>query len=503
MENNLAILQFFHWYYPNDGSLYTFLTEQAAHLADLGFSMVWLPPSSKTEDGINGVGYSPYDLFDLGEFDQKGTVRTKYGDRKQLDEAIKAVHKHGMKVLFDAVLNHKAGADEKEVVTVVKVNPNNRTEVISEPYEIEAYTKFVFPGRGTTYSNFIWDRSCFSGVDWDARNNEKAIFSIRNPYGADWQEVSSHENGNYDYLMFSDIEFRNPAVRAELKYWAEWILKQVKFDGFRLDAVKHIPTFFFNEWIGHLNKKFKKEIFYMGEYWEYNVQSLNRFIDATQGRIQLFDAPLHFNMYRASQSGSGFDMRTIFDGTLTKVNPMRSITLVENHDSQPLQALESPVDYWFKPHAYALMLLRREGIPCVFFADLYSAGYTDKGADGQDHEVILAKVDCLETMLRCRKKFAYGDQYDYFDHERCIGWTRIGLAETDFTALAVVLSNDGGGTKSMEIGQKHAGKTFVDVLGHCKKEVQINKSGWGNFFCEDGSVSVWLDKEQLDKLKAD
>jgi alpha-amylase len=104
MENNLAILQFFHWYYPNDGSLYTFLTEQAAHLADLGFSMVWLPPSSKTEDGINGVGYSPYDLFDLGEFDQKGTVRTKYGDKKQLDEAIQAAHKHGIKVLFDAAI---------------------------------------------------------------------------------------------------------------------------------------------------------------------------------------------------------------------------------------------------------------------------------------------------------------------------------------------------------------------------------------------------------------
>ena len=44
------------------------------------------------------------------------------------------------------------------------------------------------------------------------------------------------EKGNYDYLMYDDIEFRNQAVRDELKRWAEWYYEQVKFDGVRLDA---------------------------------------------------------------------------------------------------------------------------------------------------------------------------------------------------------------------------------------------------------------------------
>ena len=79
-----------------------------------------------------------------------------------------------------------------------------------------------------------------------------------------------------------------------------------------------------------------------------------------------FDASLHHNLHTASQSGSEFDLRTIFDNTLVQSQPNLSVTVVDNHDTQPLQALEAPVEPWFKPIAYALILLRQEGFPCVF-----------------------------------------------------------------------------------------------------------------------------------------
>ena len=59
-------------------------------------------------------------------------------------------------------------------------------------------------------------------------------------------------------------------------------------------------------------------------------------------------------------------MRYLFDGTLVNEQPGLTVTLVENHDSQPLQSLESVVEAWFKPLAYALILLRKDGYPCVF-----------------------------------------------------------------------------------------------------------------------------------------
>lgn len=37
-------------------------------------------------------------------------------------------------------------------------------------------------------------------------------------------------------------------------------------------------------------------------------------------------------------------MRHIFTGTLVEADPFHAVTLVANHDTQPLQALEAPVE---------------------------------------------------------------------------------------------------------------------------------------------------------------
>ncbi|GAA5037398.1 alpha-amylase [Marivirga lumbricoides] len=491
-NENQTLIQFFHWYYPVDGSLWNRLNAELENLKNLGITKIWIPPATKADGGSNSVGYDIYDLYDLGEFDQKGSIRTKYGTKEELLKAIENAHQLGIEVLADAVLNHKAGADEVETVTAVEVKPTDRNEILTEPYEIEAFTKFTFPGRQNKYSKFIWDRSCFSGVDYDNKNERSAIFSIRNPFGDDWEQVCSEENGNYDYLMYSDIEYRNPQVREEVKRWGEWMMEAQKIDGFRLDAVKHIPPDFLNDWIDYLREKKGPEVFFVGEYWENNIESLNHFMDCTEGRMNLFDAPLHYNFHIASTGGNQYDLRQIFDNSLTQINPTKSVTLVDNHDSQPLQALESPIENWFKPLAYALILLRVDGTPCIFYPDLYGAKYTDKGADGQDHEITLPKVEELEKLLSARQNYAYGDQYDYFDHDTCIGWTRLGIEEKEKSGLAVVISNGDSGSKAMEMGQDFAGKRFIDLMAKSKKEVVVNKSGWGEFLCEAGSVSVWV-----------
>lgn len=50
----------------------------------------------------------------------------------------------------------KAGADHKEKCRVVKVDPNQRDKDVTEPYEIEAWLGFDFPGRGDKYSKMKW-----------------------------------------------------------------------------------------------------------------------------------------------------------------------------------------------------------------------------------------------------------------------------------------------------------------------------------------------------------
>jgi alpha-amylase len=490
---NFTMLQFFEWYTPGDGNWWDHLKNESGRLKSIGIDAVWLPPASKGSEGEFSVGYDVYDIYDLGEFDQKGSVRTKYGTKQQLLDAVQAAKAAGLNVYADIVLNHMGGADETEQVPVRKVNPDNRNEFISEQYEIEAFTKFTFAGRQGQYSQFVWDWQCFSGVDYDNATQETAIFSIQNQYGEAWEDVVGDENGNFDYLMAADIDTRNPAVRDELKRWGKWYYETVQFDGMRLDAIKHMSFDFYNEWLDHLRGDLQQELFTVGEYWSYDLDPLLQYIEATGGRMSLFDAPLHNNLHQASVQGRDFDLTTILENTLVAANPGLAVTVVENHDTQPLQSLEQPVDFWFKPIAYALTLLREGGYPCVFYADMYGSTYRDKDPEGNEREVVLAPVTEMETLLKVRKNMAYGTQRDYFDHPNCIGWTREG-DEHENSGCAVLISNSEEGTKNMEIGQQHAGKVFVDYLGKHDAEVTINAEGWAEFFVRAGSVSVWAVK---------
>lgn len=491
--HNGTILQFFHWYYPNDGSLWKKITEEAPRLAQMGFTVIWLPPAYKGTNGIYSSGYDIYDLYDLGEFDQKNSVRTKYGTKQEYIDAIKAIHEAGMQVYVDIVLNHKAGGDEVELIKVRKVDPEDRTKFISEPFDIEAYTKFTFPGRKGKYSDFIWDFHCFTGVDYDNKTKETAIYSILNEYGEGWEDLIDDEKGNYDYLMYDDIETRNPAVRDELKKWGEWYCDTTGFDGVRLDAVKHITPDFYNDWLDHMRQVTKKEFFAVGEYWAPgNLSLLLKYIEATEGKMSLFDASLHHNLKEASKQGRDYDLTTLFSGTLVAVKPELAVTVAGSHDTQPLQSLEAPLDPWFKPMAYALILLREKGYPCAFYPDLYGAKYKDKGHDGNDYEIDLPAVAHIEKLIQARKDIAYGTQRDYLDHPNCIGWTREGDDEHKGSGCAVLISNAGAGVKEMETGKNQAGKTFIDYLGNHPARVTIDADGKGEFQVNENSVSVWV-----------
>lgn len=141
---NPTLLQCFHWYYPTGGELWPEVTALAPNLNEIGINMIWLPPAYKGASGGYSVGYDSYDLFDLGEFDQKGSIATKYGDKAQLLEAIAALKSNDIAVLLDVVVNHKMGADEKEPIRVQRVNEQDRTQIDEEVIECEAWTRYTF-----------------------------------------------------------------------------------------------------------------------------------------------------------------------------------------------------------------------------------------------------------------------------------------------------------------------------------------------------------------------
>jgi alpha-amylase len=491
-----TLFQFFHWYSLGDGHLWKEVAEKASDLAGIGITDAWLPPAYKGASGFHSVGYDTYDLFDLGEFEQKGSKATKYGDRADFEAACRALVDSGIRPIHDVVLNHKMGADDKEQVVVRRVNTEDRTQIEEENVNALAYTRFTFPGRGGKYSQFIWDKQCFSGVDLIEEPSETGVYRLMNEYGeGQWNDEVDDELGNFDYLMGADVEFRNKAVYEELKYWGRWFSEQVPVAGFRLDAAKHIPAWFFKDWVGHMRDTIGTDLFVVAEYWHPDMTTLSNYLELVDNQLMLFDVALHHRFHDASKAGGDFDMRTIFDGSLVSSIPDHAVTLVDNHDTQPLQSLEATVEPWFKPLAYALILLREQGTPCVFYADLYGAEYSDISEDGSQHKVEMPAIGCLPKLVEARQRFANGPQLDYFDDPSVVGFVRQGT-ETE-PGCVVVMSNGVAGQISVDLGQDLSNTVYIDYLGHHSTEVATDDQGIACFPTNGGSVSVWVRRDAL------
>ena len=358
-----TVLQDFEWYLPADAGFWRVVAEQAPDLERVGFSAVWLPPAYKGQAGRQDVGYGVYDLFDLGEFDQKGTVPTKYGTLDEYLAAVDTLHSHGIGVIGDIVLNHRMGADERETVSVNACDPRDRLRDISGQFEADVWTRYTFPGRGGAHDGFTWDATDFTGTDHDDRTGRNDILSFE---GKSWNDNVSKEDGNFDFIMGDDVDFSMDEVVGQLTRWGRWYTEKAGLDGFRIDAVKSIDSTFFGPWLEEMGEVGRHPVFAVGEFWSGDTADLEGYLEDSGGCMRLFDVPLHFRLQHASQNPRDFDHRRLLDGTITEERPDLSCPFVDNHDTQPGQALESWVADGFKTRAYATVLLRGAQVPFVF-----------------------------------------------------------------------------------------------------------------------------------------
>ena len=319
---NVTLLQGFEWNVPADRNHYKRLTAQLPQLTKIGISNIWLPPGCKASSN-EGNGYDIYDLYDLGEFEQKGTRSTKWGSKEDLLELSKKGKELGVGLYWDAVLNHKAGADKTERCKVVEVDENDRTKDITEPYEIEAWVGFDFPGREEKYSKMKWHWYHFSGTDWNEENKKKAIYRIVGE-NKGWSSSVDKEQGNADYMMFADIDYHHPEVCKDTMHWGPWIVDEIGLKGFRLDAVQHFSENFTSGWVDNLRKECGDDIFIVGEFWVGDVQKMTEWLGKMGKKFSLFDAPLLNNFHNISKTEQA-DLRKLFDNSLVQVEPVNAV----------------------------------------------------------------------------------------------------------------------------------------------------------------------------------
>lgn len=467
------LLQAFYWEMCTDSykknfkeecNLWNLLAKRAASLAESGFTAVWIPPATKGNAGDKDTGYGIYDLWDLGEFEQKGSKRTKYGTKEELIKALDKLHSHGIKVYFDAVLNHRFGADQTETVQ------------LKDGTEAEVWTQFDFPGRNGKYSQYKPDWSSFDGVDWDERTKKlgKILFSDK-----DW-DWSYGE----DFLMGADLDYNNKEVQRDVLNWGKWIINDLGFDGFRIDAAKHIDQGFLRTFIKKVNESSSKEVFFGGEAWIEEEDVLIDFIKQIDAEpLKVFDYPLRSKFVEMKHRN--LDMRSLKNAGLVnnKNYQDRVVTFVDTHDTDRDQIDDDNIESisHYKYHAYAYILLRDKGLPTIYWKDYYTREMSEK----------------LDLLINTRQKYAFGRGVESSATDQAT-YCYLREDENQDTELVMLLTiDDSNDIINKEIQTQSPHTEYFDITGHIEQSVKTDQEGIGCFSViasEDRGWSVWVKK---------
>jgi oligo-1,6-glucosidase len=172
------------------------ITQRLDYLKQLGVSVVWLSPVYKSPNDDNG-----YDISDYQD------IMVEFGTLADWEELLAEMHKRGIKLVMDLVVNHTS--DEHPWFVESRKSKDN-------PYRDYYIWR---PGKGGREPN-NWE-SFFSGSAWqyDAATDEYYLhlFSKKQP----------------------DLNWENPKVREEVFSMMEWWLKK-GIDGFRMDVINMI-----------------------------------------------------------------------------------------------------------------------------------------------------------------------------------------------------------------------------------------------------------------------
>ncbi len=316
-EKNKVILQPYYWLMPDTGTYYSMITDLIPEFNVAGFDSLWLPPPTKTLAGdIATGGYEPYDYYDLGEFDQGGRIRTRWGTRPQLENLISVAHQFDIDIIADIVANHRVGG------------------------ELE-YNPFVEDETATNFMNIS------SGL-------------LRMNYTHFWP----NEYGTGDTLQygdFPDISHANPEVQREMYDWGRWLRDEIGFNAFRFDTSNGIDPEFIKNWMLNVTNTWG-----IAEYWmRYpDPNKISEFLDETQNTVSAFDFPLMVELRDMSNLNGDYDMRELVNIGLSAIKKDQSITFAVNHDTY--RDAFNIVNNRHMAYAY---ILTHEGYPTVFWMD--------------------------------------------------------------------------------------------------------------------------------------
>ncbi|MDR0993830.1 MAG: hypothetical protein LBN38_04600 [Verrucomicrobiota bacterium] len=488
-----AILQFFN-------ASWNEIAEKVPELAEAGYTSIWLPPPAKATGGYS-VGYDLVDPFDLGGRDQRGSVSTRYGTEADLHNLVETLHRFGMRVYFDNIMNHRAydvpGYNES---TPVDVFPG----MVAEDFHLRKTSDGFYrkwdntrdwqdawqvlhlglsdlldiahetPNQNFGVNEGDWHakpsivRHPLNPEFYDRMPNTNAPMDRWNPW--DWSGDTNANlyvgfgrgNGLTAELIERYPDFFKEDVGAYLLRAARWMVANTKADGLRLDAVKHVPDYFFGKMDGE-DKDASNEGYIGNIQWQFNMT--HGYSDWGNHRDTVFNenAPRDDALVFGEHLGSppGYDgyiaagMRLVDNDLRNQLNWRFSAKELTGYDHAGaggfapgvgiMHAQSHDNDYVDRKELHHAYYYLREGIGLLYTdGNTHAATLSGSGgafprwADtaflgqwGQTH---------IPELLSIHQNFAWGGQNPVWSDGSCVAWERGGTG--DWASMLVVFNSE-------------------------------------------------------------
>jgi alpha-amylase len=304
--------------YLNDGD--------PATNTDLGITGLWLMPISPSPS------YHGYDVTDYYG------IHPHYGTRADFERFVAECHRRGIKVIVDLVLNHSSSR-----------HPWFLKALAGEPEYRERY-RFI---------------------------DASAVPDVRGPWDqVVWQEARGQHYYGIFWSGMPDLNYRNPDVTAEAYRIASFWLRELRVDGFRLDAIRHLiedgdimsDTPATLEWLrgfrAHV-KRVNPEAMMVGEVWT-ATEVVSEYIDG--GSLDLaFEFDVAKSILKSIESGRRDDLAYALDNAYTAYPGQQFATFLTNHDQDRIASVldEHPA----RLALAASLLLAAPGVPFLYYGE--------------------------------------------------------------------------------------------------------------------------------------
>lgn len=290
------------------------LIQKLDYLQDLGVNCLWLLPIYPSP--LKDDGYDISDYYD---------VLSQYGTLQDFKELVEEAHARSLRVITDLVLNHTS--DQHPWFQSARAHPDS-------------------PFR----DYYVWS-------DTDQKYSDaRIIFLDTEPSNWTWDEVAGQYYWHRFYSSQPDLNYDNPAVRAEmLKVMRFWL--DLGVDGFRADAVPYLfegqgtncenlpeTHAYLKELRGFLDEQYPNRILLSeANQWPEDVRPY--FGEGDEFHMG-FHFPLMPRLYMAIRQGDRTPIEWILDRTPAIPENCQWCTFLRNHDELTLEMVTEEERQW-------------------------------------------------------------------------------------------------------------------------------------------------------------